>query len=267
MYSHSTFISNFSASAHPSTLFTGVKQRLSIVTTKKNYKSNISNTTFIRWSEIERSSLFGNKLFYLKNNNKINSTIEENILDKIYLKSKTIQEYLLTSSNEQLFYHNAPVYWNKVFNFVPYFYSDRDGVKQSIQVKTLCTNDLNNVKLICILNSTLYYWYFYIKSDCWHLTNKEVYNYPIELENLDSKVFKILSDSLMVDYKSNSFRYKRLSKDTGKNEFDSFYPAKSKSIIDEIDKVLARHYGFTEEELDFIINYDIKYRMGRELNG
>ena len=36
-------------------------------------------------------------------------------------------------------------------------------------------------------------------------------------------------------------------------------------IIDEIDKVLAAHYGFTEEELDFIINYDIKYRMGEEL--
>ena len=30
--------------------------------------------------------------------------------------------------------------------------------------------------------------------------------------------------------------------------------------------LLAKHYGFTEEELDFIINYDIKYRMGDELN-
>jgi hypothetical protein len=28
--------------------------------------------------------------------------------------------------------------------------------------------------------------------------------------------------------------------------------------------VLASHYGFTDEELDFIINYDIKYRMGRD---
>ena len=28
----------------------------------------------------------------------------------------------------------------------------------------------------------------------------------------------------------------------------------------------SQHYGFTEEELDFIINYDIKYRMGDELN-
>ena len=32
------------------------------------------------------------------------------------------------------------------------------------------------------------------------------------------------------------------------------------------DKVLAKHYGFTDEELDFVINYDIKYRMGRELD-
>jgi len=28
--------------------------------------------------------------------------------------------------------------------------------------------------------------------------------------------------------------------------------------------VLAKHYGFTDEELDFIINYEIKYHMGRE---
>jgi hypothetical protein len=37
-------------------------------------------------------------------------------------------------------------------------------------------------------------------------------------------------------------------------------------MIDKIDKALTKHYGFTEEELDFIINYDIKYRMGDELN-
>ena len=50
-------------------------------------------------------------------------------------------------------------------------------------------------------------------------------------------------------------------------EKQHFLIKKSKPIIDEIDKVLAKHYGFTEEELDFIINYDIKYRMGKELEG
>jgi hypothetical protein len=42
------------------------------------------------------------------------------------------------------------------------------------------------------------------------------------------------------------------------------YPKGSKPILDEIDCILAHHYGFTEEELDFILNYDIKYRPGRD---
>ena len=41
-------------------------------------------------------------------------------------------------------------------------------------------------------------------------------------------------------------------------------PRKHKPILDEIDTVLAGHYGFTAEELDFILNYDIKYRLGRD---
>ena len=49
---------------------------------------------------------------------------------------------------------------------------------------------------------------------------------------------------------------------TGEVKIQSFTQSLSKFKIDEIDKVLACHYGFTEEELDFIINYDIKYRMG-----
>jgi len=45
------------------------------------------------------------------------------------------------------------------------------------------------------------------------------------------------------------------------------YPKLSKPIIDEIDRALARHYGLSDEELDFIINYDIKYRMGASAGG
>jgi len=64
----------------------------------------------------------------------------------------------------------------------------------------------------------------------------------------------------------NSYMQTRIQKQTGEVKIQSFRPRLSKPIIDEIDKVLAKHYGFTEEELDFIINYDIKYRMGDELN-
>ena len=71
-----------------------------------------------------------------------------------------------------------------------------------------------------------------------------------------------LSKELMEDLKRYSKRKKRNQQNTGIVRYDEFYPSNSKPIIDEIDRVLAEHYGFTDEELDFIINYDIKYRMG-----
>jgi hypothetical protein len=64
------------------------------------------------------------------------------------------------------------------------------------------------------------------------------------------------------DFNKNKSRKETCYKATGKVVYDEFYPKLSKPIIDEIGKVLAKHYGFTDEELDFIINYDIKYRMG-----
>lgn len=70
----------------------------------------------------------------------------------------------------------------------------------------------------------------------------------------------------MNDYKNKALLKNKTSSKTGNIQYQEFYPRLSKPIIDDIDKLLAKHYGFTEEELDFIINYDIKYRMGNELN-
>ena len=67
----------------------------------------------------------------------------------------------------------------------------------------------------------------------------------------------------MKDYKRNSRVIERNIQERRavvKKEY--FRINQSKGIIDEIDRVLAGHFGFTTEELDFIINYDIKYRMG-----
>lgn len=52
---------------------------------------------------------------------------------------------------------------------------------------------------------------------------------------------------------------------TGDVEFQQFFPQKSKEIIDEIDIALAEYYGLNEKEIEFILNYDVKFRMGKEL--
>jgi hypothetical protein len=38
----------------------------------------------------------------------------------------------------------------------------------------------------------------------------------------------------------------------------------TKMVIDEIDHILSKHYRFTNEELDLILNYDFKFRVGQD---
>ena len=92
-------------------------------------------------------------------------------------------------------------------------------------------------------------------------------DFPIYLEKISNEINnKVIAicDHLMSDINNNSIMQAAKYR-TGNVEFQQFFPQKSKTIIDQIDCLLAQHYGFTHEELDFIINYDIKYRMGKEL--
>ena len=69
---------------------------------------------------------------------------------------------------------------------------------------------------------------------------------------------------LMEDYKKNSKLKDTTYKTTGRVVYREFYPGKSKKIIDQIDDILAQHYHFTEEEKQYIKNFDLRFRMGNE---
>ena len=93
-----------------------------------------------------------------------------------------------------------------------------------------------------------------------------IFNFPYTIGE-DLKKLSMLGSKLMMSYETNKVvKTQYIKSKQMESIFESFNPQLPKPIIDEIDKVLAKHYGFTEEELDFIINYDIKYRMGDELD-
>ena len=151
-------------------------------------------------------------------------------------------------------------------DFAPYFWNEQAGERLSSSVKPLhLATDLDAAAVCAALNSSLFYWWFVILSDCRSLTRREIQNFPIGLVQMDASLkqrLSALTDELMADLKRHARRKETQYKATGRVVYDEFYPRHSKPIIDKIDSVLAEHYGFTDEELDFIINYDIKYRMG-----
>ena len=117
---------------------------------------------------------------------------------------------------------------------------------------------------VCFFNSSLFFMLWNTYSDCYHL--------KIDIDTFkpfDS--FRIIDwhsyvKRLMTSYKNGGYIQTEAKKNGDVTKYYRYFPQLSKPIIDEIDKVLAKHYGFTDEELDFIINYDIKYRMGDELD-
>jgi hypothetical protein len=91
--------------------------------------------------------------------------------------------------------------------------------------------------------------------------------YLSQNENGQLKKLSSLCVKLMADLNRHSRIKKTFYQVVGEVQYQEFFFGESKPIIDEIDSVLAKDYGFTSEEIDFIISYDIKYRMGIELDG
>ena len=116
-----------------------------------------------------------------------------------------------------------------------------------------------------LINSSLFFYYWIAFSDCYNLTQTYLSNIGVPILNDDVLELHELAEKLNKDLIKHIQIAEYSYKNRGNVTFAQFFPKKSKPIIDEIDKVLAKHYGFTEEELDFIINYDIKYRVGDEL--
>jgi hypothetical protein len=116
--------------------------------------------------------------------------------------------------------------------------------------------------MIAALSSNSFWYWYSITSNIRHLNPYDVQNFPIPKSALEDEKLAKLGKEYLDDLQENSTMLVRNQKQTGRTETQSFKIQFSKSIIDKIDRVLAKHYGFTDEELDFIINYDIKYRMG-----
>ena len=262
-------------SIRPAKLFVGAEQRLAIYILQQSSKPSdvLYASRYHRWHKQFRSHLFAvtehtdvTQMSFKNSVPKMYSNIEQSLWKKLSQFS-VLGKYLIGSrTSYTIYFHNAPRYWIRAMDFAPYFWNERDGEKISTQVKPLyLTAELDAAVVVAALNSSLFYWWYVILSDCRHLNLREIEHFPIGVDEINGTIKQSLSEfsvDLMQDLKHYAQRKETNYKATGRVVYDEFYPRHSKPIIDKIDRVLAQHYGFTDEELDFIINYDIKYRMG-----
>ena len=260
----SCHLMNISGDANPSRLFPGVKFRLAVFVVS-NSGEGMFTSGYTHFYADERDTLFSllsytdiGDLRYETAIPKVSSILHRQVLKKLNSHRTTWLEARHSLGNEVL-YHSAPVNWIRAHTCTPYFHSERDGEKKSTELKSLYLEPDSAPCLHSILCSTTFFIWWSSHSDCYHLNKPEILKFPmLSVDGLNSIARKLEAD-MQTHSKRRVYNYKT----TGRVEYDEFYLKLSKPIIDEIDQVLAEHYGFTDEELDFIINYDIKYRMGR----
>ena len=262
-------LSFFSGDAHPSVLFDGVKYRLSIIIGSPA-KVGVSSTGYIRWYAAERDTLFAAKISYeycdlsdgFLRFAKLGDPTARQIMGKMLSKSK-LAGYVQRSGPGHVTYHRSPVFWIRSMDFEPYFKSPIKD-RSTDHLKDLYFPSTTLAKRAgALINSTFFYFWFCSQGNCRNIAAPDIESMPSgvltgsELERLDRQF-----DLLMVDLKVNSrrriYEYK-----TGTVEYDEFYPSRSKPFVDEIDRTLSAHFLLDRLETDYIINYDIKYRMGQ----
>lgn len=241
-----------SYSDRPDCLFTSVHQKLCILFGKNTstYK-NIITGNYRYWYKEERKDLF-NTVEVIKNNYiandyipKLGTKLDVSVYRKLTSLEMPIID-LLDKNGTNLYLNMRAAFWIKSF------LHEHTGA----EYKTFkCINQEYANFCMCLLNSSLFWWYWVCVSDCWHITRKELIGFKVPTI-IDFTEVNKLAVAL-----ENQLEETKLYVGTKQTE----YEYKHKECIDTIHKIddyISNLYDLTEEEGLYIKNFAYRYRIG-----
>jgi hypothetical protein len=162
-----------------------------------------------------------------------------------------------------IFYQESTEYWVKASIGLPYYRCNgKTGAPP--HGRYLYFHDALTANVVyAILSSSLFYSYFVCYGDCFHLSDTLVTAFPVPVGVTKDKRLGDLGAELLKDILKNAETKQINTKAGDKISYAEFFGWKSKRLIDEIDRRLASLYGLSDEELDFVVNFDAKFRLSQ----
>lgn len=259
----------------PGQLFAGAQNRLTILLSVKNSdEPQTFSTRYHRWDARggEREPLFEN-MQYVKLDDlargfhglspKVGVPEAASVLRKT-MNLRHLGEFLRKQAAHQLYWVRVPGYFCQFFLEPPKARPEKGGPERIRgEVNSICLTSADQQRVVhAVLNSSTYHQFFCAYTDGRHINSSDVTDFPVNLDAVSkptSDALVKLSGKLEKAMRDNTSHWRKSGL-----LIESVDSRQTKAILDEIDRVLAKHYGFTDEELDFIINYDVKYRMGQD---
>ena len=257
----------------PGRLFDGLEHiRLAIVLVHQCNAKRAFATKYNKWNTAAREYLFPTLRFHANaaplnwagSVPKIGATVEADILQAASGSAIPVGALVKPRQAHKVYYTRKLSGFVQILNFVPSI-TDDDGVERPpSELKEMAFADKSaSLVALALLNSSLFYWFLTLYSDVRNLNKREVFGFPVKRipKGAENEIVNLASE-LMSAFKKTSqvltMRYKK----HGTLHIQCIFPKLSKGIIDQIDIAYGRAIGLNDDQLDFIINYDIKYRMG-----
>ena len=221
--------------------------------TIKNQYSSWCSTQMFRWFTHERSQLF-DKIVYYKINKlnpeygipKVGSQLQADVLE-ILERNNTFSEFLSNKKIVKIFYKNTAYNWITIAKeFPPLSIIKMNPLNRQNMALYLDSEDDSFIAL-AILNGTLFFWYWLVYGDGFHVTKSLIESFPVNPNDLDvnlkHKLIK-LGQKLHKKMKENIVYKMNAGKKIGNYNISS-----CRDITDEVDRLIIK--GFKLPDMFF----------------
>lgn len=241
----------------PDCLFDSVHQKLCILIAKaKQSPITLYTGNYKYWYKEERTLLF-HDIKVIRNNYhvtdyipKLGTYIDSNIFGKI-INSSTTQSIYENSryGSESVYLNRRETFWMKAYRT-----KIDDPEYKVFSFKTAQEADF----CYCLINSSLFWWYWICVSDCWHVSKTlNGFRMPISINTgkattlAKALIEKLEKTKVYVGTKQTQYEYKHRA---------------CLEEIHAIDNYINATYGLTELESEYIKSFAIRYRTSGGVN-
>ena len=237
-------------------------QKINIILLEKGKPGKKHNytTSYYHWNSTEKKTLFKD-ISYVENKFdsqdfmlKVGSKIESSIIGKLLFNNykKSLIEYIDNNGSRSIFVNMRIGFFNKSF-------SKPQTSKEYREFKFLKRE--HAVIFNAFLNSNIFFFIWESVSDCWHLTMSNLDCIKLNFDAFTKEDIHSLNN--LLELLEGNLIKKRKPVHTKQTAFE-YQHKKEKIIIDDIDMIFQSYFKLTNQELDFLKQYQLKYRLNDE---
>jgi hypothetical protein len=262
--------------AVPQTLFPGTVQRLALVSVRVRHVGAASTparwrvTRYHKWRRAERDTLL-EQLSYVERPPqhiggsvaKVGTSVERDMLERLFAHRPAGRLFTRRVGANRFFYKRRWSYYLLFTDFCPPIYHADGSEREPSEFKSVdVVGEIDARALLAAFASGTFHWFFTVFSDNRNVNRRELSAFPFpDLAPVDAGELVCLADELMVALRASSEIRTCTYASIGTIHNTYFRQAQTKPVLDRIDAVLARCYGFTEQELRFIVDFEREFRV------